>query len=309
MTNKQIARELVKVAQKLIAVRFEVGDWILQEANGIYGLVVGIQKNGSPKAVTYSEEFHRKPKLNKVVRNWYPTPTKINESQVPDKIRQKIKGVAPRFTASKKIIAMDEWMDSVLKSRVKQLALYAKDEADVTSVKGNRIEMVFRSVPVIVEVMYFGYLGEEEQIDGISIAVRDARTKRPVTLPVEVEPDATPKEMWKALLRMLRVRIGSSKAVGTVTRASKKIIGTVKTILGYSSGGYSYDEMKKLAKRKRKDFNWKNWHIAYGTRTEKFHLIDEADRDWEKFDMSVDDFLKTRSEQQAVSILTRARLI
>jgi hypothetical protein len=45
--------ESSKIAKELVAVRFEVGDWILQERNGIYGLVVGILKNGAPKAVTY----------------------------------------------------------------------------------------------------------------------------------------------------------------------------------------------------------------------------------------------------------------
>jgi hypothetical protein len=199
--------ESSKIAKELVAVRFEVGDWILQERNGIYGLVVGILKNGAPKAVTYSEEFHRKPKLDKTVRNWYPAPIKISESQVPSKIRQKIRNVAPRFMASRKT-AMDEWIDNELKKNVKQLANLAKREAEVTSVKGNRIEMGWNGTPMLVDVTYFGFLGDEdERIDGISLMARDPNTKRPLTLPAEAEPDADAREMWKVLSNQLKRKL------------------------------------------------------------------------------------------------------
>jgi len=282
MNNKQIAQELIRIAKTIVAVKFEIGDWISQEVNGFYGKVVGINKNGSPKAVIYSEEFSRKPKLDKSIRNWYPAPVKISESEVPSKIRQKIESVVPRFTASKlvwedsaediaedvvsrmemrtmtmhdafrdigyggehinktratdlpdnwislsrqkrvktltkaiekamrrssvqlKKIAMDEWIDDDLKREVKQVASLAKKYAKVNSVKGNRIAMDWGFISLIVEFTYFGYLDDEgEQKDGISIRVVNADTKRPVYLPLEVEPDIDAREMWKSLYKYL----------------------------------------------------------------------------------------------------------
>ncbi len=54
----------------------------------------------------------------------------------------------------------------------------------------------------------------------------------------------------------------------------------------------------------------KNLKVVYGDRSNKFHLIDGKDRDYNtNFAMSLNDFLKTRNEIEAIKKLSGASIL
>jgi hypothetical protein len=59
--------------------------------------------------------------------------------------------------------------------------------------------------------------------------------------------------------------------------------------------GYNYLEAKRKAKELlNKGFS--NLHVTYGTRTKKFHFIGMIDKDYNRFDMPMEKFIKGNKE-------------
>jgi hypothetical protein len=81
MTN---AKDISNLFEK----QFEIGSWIVQNRSNEdeYGLVVGIFKNGSARAIVSSGTAAKLAST----KGWYPVPRQIEEKDVPKKIRDKI---------------------------------------------------------------------------------------------------------------------------------------------------------------------------------------------------------------------------
>jgi hypothetical protein len=58
-----------------------------------------------------------------------------------------------------------------------------------------------------------------------------------------------------------------------------------------------------------KNKNKKDSKITYGTRSKKFHLIDKNDRDYNKFSIFPSEFIKFKTEKDAIKALTGSKFL
>jgi len=116
---------------------------------------------------------------------------------------------------AKDLIAGDEWSDKGTQEFVKELANVMKSDRVVGGVKakGNRVEFnyvpgLFVVVPLVMEVMEFGYDGESESLNGMVFSEKDKRFR----VPGGYTRDRNPKELWqqakKNLIDIMRRALG-----------------------------------------------------------------------------------------------------
>jgi len=78
--------------------KWQIGDWFkidthdprypsIEVPDPTYGVIIAIQKNGSPKGIIASN--HRNTS-SESLNGWYPRPYQIEKSEVPDKLLKKI---------------------------------------------------------------------------------------------------------------------------------------------------------------------------------------------------------------------------
>jgi len=78
-----------------------------------------------------------------------------------------------------------------------------------------------------------------------------------------------------------------------------------KTAIGkFSEDPMNYKTAKDWAMRNR---DLKDVKITYGTRTKKFYVIDQSDRDWERFSVFPKEFVKFKNEKDAINTLVSPR--
>jgi len=71
----------------------------------------------------------------------------------------------------------------------------------------------------------------------------------------------------------------------------------------------TYDEAVRECVRNYDELKKQDIRIVFGTRYNAFYFIDETDKDYDVWGMSIDDFLDTSNENEAEELLTRGRRI
>lgn len=69
--------------------------------------------------------------------------------------------------------------------------------------------------------------------------------------------------------------------------------------------GYKYKEAKDEAEKLL--VNNSELKITYGTKSEKFHFMESDDRDYDVWGIKLEDFIKTKTEDEAINICTSPR--